>query len=153
MYLQYLDNVAWISLEKQGIRNASIYFCATVEILRNCSPLQENNNFLTSRHDYSIVVFSVNHVDLSDVMSTCQIIMFTCKIIMSTCQIFRWLGRCYDDLSDNFFVICMALIWQEHIFKIDFLTNEQVTINNKILQFYIKIWLDDIKIWKVNIFI
>ena len=36
IYLQFLDNVACISWGKQG--NASKYFCATVEILRNCSP-------------------------------------------------------------------------------------------------------------------
>ena len=36
MYLQFMDNIAWISWEKQG--NASKYFCATAEILRNCSP-------------------------------------------------------------------------------------------------------------------
>ena len=36
MYLQFMDNVAWISCEKQG--NALKYFCATVEILWNCSP-------------------------------------------------------------------------------------------------------------------
>ena len=36
MYVQFLDNVACISWEQQG--NASKYFCATVEILLNCSP-------------------------------------------------------------------------------------------------------------------
>ena len=36
MYLQFLDKVACISWEKQC--NASKYFCATVEILRHCSP-------------------------------------------------------------------------------------------------------------------
>ena len=36
IYLQFLDNVACISWGKLG--NASKYFCATVEILRNCSP-------------------------------------------------------------------------------------------------------------------
>ena len=30
----------------------------------------------------------------------------------------------YVDLSDNFVVICMALIGQEHVFKIYLLTNE-----------------------------
>ena len=36
MYLQFMDKAAWIAREKQG--NASKYFYATVEILRNCSP-------------------------------------------------------------------------------------------------------------------
>ena len=35
MYLQFMDNVAWISWGKQG--NTSKYFCATAEIRRNCS--------------------------------------------------------------------------------------------------------------------
>ena len=35
--LQFMDKVAWISWGKQG--NASKYFFATGEILRNCSPL------------------------------------------------------------------------------------------------------------------
>ena len=36
MYLHFMDKVAWISWGKQG--NASKYFCATVEVRRNCSP-------------------------------------------------------------------------------------------------------------------
>ena len=36
MHLQFLANVGWISWKKQG--NASKYFCATIEILRNFTP-------------------------------------------------------------------------------------------------------------------
>ena len=36
IWIEFLDNVAWISREKQG--NASKCFCTTEEILRNCSP-------------------------------------------------------------------------------------------------------------------
>ena len=38
IYLQFLDNIAGISWEKQGNASKKIY--ATGEILRNCSPSQ-----------------------------------------------------------------------------------------------------------------
>ena len=68
-------------------------------------------------------MFSDNDVELSDIMSTCQIFMLTCQIL--------------SNLSDNFVVICMTLTGQEHVFKI----------------YYIKIWQDDIKIRHVSIII
>ena len=43
------------------------------------------------------------------------------------CRLVRSLYiRYYVDFSDNFFGICVALIGQEDVFKIYFLTNEQV---------------------------
>ena len=53
--------------------------------------------------------------------------MTTCRIFMETCQI------CYVDLSDtcNIVVICIALIGQKHVFKINSLTNEYVTSQHK----------------------
>ena len=39
MYLQFLDDLEWISWGKQC--NASKYFCATAEILLNCNPPRE----------------------------------------------------------------------------------------------------------------
>ena len=50
---------------------------------------------------------------------------------MLTCQILYRLVRYYIDLSDNFVVICMGLIGQEHVFKIYFLTNDKVTSQHK----------------------
>ena len=50
--------------------------------------------------------------------------MLTCQIVMSTCQIFMLTYQMYVNLSDNFVVICMTLIWQEQVFKIYSLTNE-----------------------------
>ena len=51
-------------------------------------------------------------------MSTCQIMMSTCQIFMLTYQIL-------------FGLVCMALIGQEHVFKIHFLTNELLTSQHK----------------------
>ena len=60
---------------------------------------------------------SGNYVDLSDLFVDLSDIMLTC--------------RDYVDLSDNIVVVCMALIGQEHVFKIHFLTNEYVTSQRK----------------------
>ena len=49
-----------------------------------------------------------------------SIYVCTASNIRSLC----WLVRYYVDLSDNFVVICMTLLGEEHIFKIHFLTNE-----------------------------
>ena len=39
--------------------------------------------------------------------------------------------RRYVDSSNNFVVICMILIWQEHVFKIYSLINEKVASQHK----------------------
>ena len=54
---------------------------------------------------------SDNYVDLSDVLSTCQIKMSTCQVMMSTLH-----ERYYVDFSNNFVAICMTLTGQEHFF-------------------------------------
>ena len=38
MHLQFMDNVAWISWEKQLEGNALKYFCATAEVLPTGNP-------------------------------------------------------------------------------------------------------------------
>ena len=83
--------------------------------------------FLPSLVRYNYVDLSDLYVDLSDIMSTCQIILLLCL---------------WHELGKNTF-------FKDLIFnKMD---NWQVNI--KIRQVNIKIWQDDIEIWQVNIII